>query len=396
MSPVKITGYRTLATHHDWGRVVGDVNGLSSGTRTAVEILVLETDTGVEGIAIGPHPAIDRLFPVVAGGDPRAVQHLYNRMLATTFKLGHDGSTFATMGALDYALWDLKAKLADQPLWRLLGGSDRFVPGYASGLDYGLTDEELVHLQQRFADRGFTSAKLKGGRRLPDDLRRLDLTRDVLLQNTATPGLMLDANESWHRSQAVRHVLRLEEFFDLTWIEEPVRRWDALGHASIRAHVRAGIASGENLTGLDQLRALIAADAIDIAQVGSSWGISHFLRAGHLAHAHDLPISPVGYTAMVAHAAGVLPNFLVAEVQDLGQPAGVSLDQEIQDGGIVLGDQPGLGIVVDPQRLEPLSHQVGWVVDSGPHTRPLRAGLRMVPEDDAPYGDAIVSGPVER
>ena len=93
MSPVKITGYRTLATHHDWGRVVGDVNGLSSGTGTAVESLVLETDAGVEGIAIGPHPAIDRLFPVVAGGDPRAVQHLYNRMLATTFKLGHDGST---------------------------------------------------------------------------------------------------------------------------------------------------------------------------------------------------------------------------------------------------------------------------------------------------------------
>ena len=70
MSPVKITGYRTLSTHHDWGRVVGDVNGLSAGTRTAVEILVLETDAGVEGIALGPHPAIDRIFPVVAGAIP--------------------------------------------------------------------------------------------------------------------------------------------------------------------------------------------------------------------------------------------------------------------------------------------------------------------------------------
>jgi L-alanine-DL-glutamate epimerase-like enolase superfamily enzyme len=379
-----ITGYRTLRTHHEWGRLVGDVNGVSSGTRTAVEILVLETDVGLEGFSLGPHPAIERLFPVVDGGDPRAVQHHYNRMLAATFKLGHDGSTFATMGALDCALWDLKAKLADQPLWRLLGGADRLVPGYASGLDYGLDDAELVALQQRFAERGFTSAKLKGGRQVPDDLRRLGLTREVLLQNTSTPGLMLDANEAWHRSQAVRHVHQLEESFDLAWIEEPVRRWDGPGHASIRAHVRAGIASGENLTSLDGLRALITADAIDIAQVGSSWGITHFLRAAHLAHGHDLPVSPVGYTALVAHAAGVLPNFLVAEVQDLSHPVGVSLDQEIQDGGIVLGDAPGLGITVDPLRFEPLSRHTGWAVDSGPHTRPLRAGLRMVPEDDVP------------
>lgn len=384
---MRITGYRSLTTHHEWGRVVGDVNGVSSGTRTRVDVLVLTTDGGVEGVGIGAHPGIDRLLPAIDGADPRAVAHLYDQMLAITFKLGHAGAMFGTIGTVDLALWDLKAKLAGEPLWRLLGAGDRFVPGYASGLDYGLPDDELLRLHGAFAERGFTSAKLKGGRHVLDDLRRLGLLRELFARNSAAPGLMLDANESWHRSQAVRHVARIEEEFDLTWVEEPVRRWDVRGHASVRQHVRAGIASGENLTGLEQLRALIDADAIDVAQVGSAWGITHLLRAGHLAHAHDLPVSPVGYTAVVAPAAGVLPNFLTAEVQDLGHPIGVRVDQQVDDGGIVLGDEPGLGFTLDEQALEPVPPEHGWAVAAGPHVRPPRAGLRMVPEEDADRGE---------
>jgi L-alanine-DL-glutamate epimerase-like enolase superfamily enzyme len=394
---MKITGYRSLTTHHEWGRVVGDVNGLSAGTRTRVDILVLTTDEGLEGISIGAHRDIERLMPALEGADPRAVVHLYDRMLAATFKLGHVGAVFGTLGTVDCALWDLKAKLAGEPLWRHLGAGDRFVPGYASALDFGLSDDDLVGVHERFAERGFTSAKLKGGRQVQDDLRRLGLLREVFTANTSAPGLMFDANESWHRSQAVRYLHQLEQSFDLTWVEEPVRRWDVRGHASIRQHIRAGVASGENLTGLEQLRSLIDGDAIDVAQVGSGWGITHLLRAAHVAHAYDLPVSPVGYTATVAAAAAALPNLLVAEVQDLAHPVGVAVDQQLDDGGIVLGDEPGSGFSVDESALQPAPPEQGWSVDSGPHTRPLRAGLRMVPEDDTrgaerPEADADPSG----
>ena len=83
------------------------------------------------------------------------------------------------------------------------------------------------------------------------------------------------------------------------------------------------------------------------------WGVTHFLRVAYAAHSRDLPISPVGLTAnpAVAHAAAAVPNHLSSEVQDLGSPFGVSVDQQFIDGGVVLGDRPGNGITIDEDAI---------------------------------------------
>ncbi|GAA3349360.1 mandelate racemase/muconate lactonizing enzyme family protein [Amorphoplanes nipponensis] len=378
---MKVTGYRSLLTKHDWGRLTGDANGVMPEPRTDVHVLILETDDGLEGVGVGPHGDIDRVFGAVEGEDPRAVTALYDRMLSWVFKTGHAGATFGAVGAIDMALWDLKAKAAGEPLWRTLGALDRFVPGYASGLDIALDDEALVRLYERYADRGFSSAKLKGGLDVTHDLRRLLAVRDVLHRNSTHPALMLDANEAWNRTQAVRFVSELERTVDLAWIEEPVRRWDAAGLASVRQHLRTAVATGENLTGLEQYRPLLDAGAVDIVQVGNVWGITHFLRVAAVAHSHDLPVSPVSYHANpVAHAAAAVPNHLSFEVQHLEQPIGLRIDQEIADGGIVLGEEPGLGIRVDEDQINAVRAANPVAGTTGPHVRPRRAGLRLVPE----------------
>jgi L-alanine-DL-glutamate epimerase-like enolase superfamily enzyme len=378
---MKVTGYRSLLTEYDWGRLTGDANGVMPGPRTDVHVLILETDEGLEGVGVGAHGDIDRIFGAVEGEDPRAVTALYDRMLNWVFKTGHAGATFGAIGAIDMALWDLKAKAAGDPLWRTLGGLDRFVPGYASGLDIALDDDALVDLYERYADRGFSSAKLKGGHDVTRDLRRLVAVRDVLARNSTHPALMFDANESWNRTQAVRFISELERTVDLAWIEEPVRRWDAAGLASVRQHVRTAVATGENLTGLEQYRPLLDADAIDIVQVGNVWGITHFLRVAAVAHSRDLPVSPVSYHANpVAHAATAVPNHLSFEMQHLDSPIGLKIDQEIMDGGIVLGDEPGIGIRVDEEHINAVRAVNPVAPATGPHVRPRRAGLRLVPE----------------
>ena len=123
---MKITGYRCLRTFHNWGRPVGDVNGYIDSGFTEFPIVLLETDEGITGVGTGSVHDIDRIFPAIEGEDPRAVSSLYDRMLAHVFKSGHSGATFGGIGALDMAIWDLKAKSAGQPLWRLLGASRSF------------------------------------------------------------------------------------------------------------------------------------------------------------------------------------------------------------------------------------------------------------------------------
>jgi L-alanine-DL-glutamate epimerase-like enolase superfamily enzyme len=376
---VRITGYRALTTRQIWGRPVGDANGAFPDGHVEVPLVLVDTDEGVTGVGIGPHIGLDTVFAAVAGEDPRSVTALYDRMLRHTFKAGHAGAVFGTIGAIDTALWDIKAKLAGEPLWRLLGGRDRRVVAYASGLDLGLGDDELVDVYRAYAERGVRTAKLKGGLRVEEDRRRLTLVRDVLADagGQTRPGLMLDANESWTRKQAVRHVHELEQSLDLIWVEEPVRRWDAEGLAAVGRGIRASVATGENLTGLEQFRPLLAAGAVDIVQTAAVWGITHFLRVATLAHAHDLPISPIGTTPVgLLHAATSVPNHIASELQDLVPPAGLRLDLSVEDGAFILGDSPGLGITVEETTIAALDRRDG-AGPTGPHVRPARAGQRL-------------------
>jgi L-alanine-DL-glutamate epimerase-like enolase superfamily enzyme len=377
---MKITGYRTLSSRHQWGRAVGDINGHIHDAVTEVPIVLIETDEGLTGVGVGSHADIDRLFPAIDGEDPRAVAALFDRMLAQVFKSGHAGATYGGLATIDAALWDLKAKAAGEPLWRLLGGRDRFVPAYASGLDIALDDEELATFYAEFAERGYVAGKLKGGFDLEADLRRLRIIEDVLHRNTERPGLMLDANESWQVKQAARYIGAIEEHLELLWVEEPLRRWDAAGHARLSNLVGAAVATGENLSGVYQFRPLFDAGAPDIVQAGAIWGVTHVLRLATVAASRDLPISPVGYNAnpAVANAMTAVPNHLTTEVQDVRFAAGVLVDHEFADGGIILGDQPGSGIAVDESAIETATRGEGWLQPAGPHVRPTRAGLRLL------------------
>jgi L-alanine-DL-glutamate epimerase-like enolase superfamily enzyme len=377
---MRITGYRTLTTVQDWGRPVGDANGVFPDGVLTVPLVLVDTDEGITGVGLGSHTELSSIFLALEGEDPRATSALYDRMLRQVFKAGHGGSAFGTIGALDTALWDIKAQAVGQPLWRLLGGRDRTVTAYASGLDIALSDEELAAAYKSYAEHGVRAAKLKGGLDVDRDLVRLSIVRDVLREANpgSRPGLMLDANESWNRKQAIRHVAELERTLDLIWVEEPVRRWDAEGMVSVGRGIRASIAAGENLTGLEQFRPLLAAGALDVVQTAAGGGVTHFLRVAALAHAYDLPVSPIGTTPMgLLHAATAVPNHIATELQDLEPPTGLSVDISIEDGRFILGDTPGLGMTVDEAAISQIESPSNVSLRMGPHIRPANAGARL-------------------
>src|SRR6201991_48057 len=145
---------------------------------------------------------------------------------------GRGGAAVLALSALDIALWDLKARRAALPLWRLLGGFDQHVPCYAGGIDLDLSVEALLKQTDDNLAKGFRAIKMKVGRPdLASDVARVQAMRKHL--GDGFP-LMADANMKWAVEEAIRSARALQPF-DLTWLEEPIIPNDVTGHAPTHA-----------------------------------------------------------------------------------------------------------------------------------------------------------------
>jgi L-alanine-DL-glutamate epimerase-like enolase superfamily enzyme len=278
-------------------------------------------------------------------------------MVDFVFKGNNRGIVNDAISAIDVALWDLKAKLNGEPLWKTLGASTRRVRAYASGIDLPLTDDELAAFYAGMAQKGIQAGKLKVGLDRDMDLRRLAIMHDALAASGKRPVLMIDSNEYWSPKQAIRHIRFFEEHYDLTWAEEPARRWDYRGLRQVSQGIRAAVATGENLDHVSEFVPLVAHEAVDVVQVGwGAGGITGALQVADLAHAFELPVSMMNCPAnFMAHVAAVLPNHSMMEVVGVGRDAAMQVDNRIEDGWIVLGDAPGLGIEFDTAALDDLT-----------------------------------------
>ena len=144
---MKITGVRTQLYEIELTRPIGDANSPTGCKRVASLAVFIDSDEGVTGLSLGSPGARGQIHGMVEnlllGRDPRGVRGLWKRMVDHVFKGGNRGSAGDALSAIDVALWDLKAKANDEPLWKTLGASTRCVKAYASGLDLPLSDEEL-------------------------------------------------------------------------------------------------------------------------------------------------------------------------------------------------------------------------------------------------------------
>lgn len=350
---MKVTGFRTVLYQFTMDRPLGDANGPTGSDYGAGSFLYIDTDDGITGIAPGGGPHVHRFANLIIGKDPRGVVGLWKLMLDACFKGGNEGQDKAAIASIDIALWDLKAKAAGEPLWRLLGAHEGRCKAYASGIDLCLTDDQIHAFYTRMASVGIDGGKLKVGLDMEADLRRLAIVRDALSSVTARPNLMLDSNEYWSPKHAIRAITEFERHFDIAWVEEPARRWDYRGLRQVSQAVRAAVATGENLNDASDFYPLILNQAVDVVQVGSgTTGITGAMHVAHMAAGFELPVSLMNCPAnFMAHLACALPNHLSMEVVDPGREPCFTFDNHIEDGFIHLGETPGLGIVIDEAKL---------------------------------------------
>ena len=248
----------------------------------------------------------EQLAQAVIGLDAFDVPRCWRAMRTAIRNLGQGGIAAMAVAAVDTALWDLKARLLDLPLARLLGRARDAVPIYGSGGFTSYSDAELRKQLGGWADAGIEQVKMKIGREPERDPERIRAARDAIGPDTA---LFVDANGAFSPRQALAMAQVLAEH-GVTWYEEPVPQQDVEGLRFVRERVPPGIdlTAGEYAFHADDLRMLLQAAAVDVLMADiTRCGLTGLLQAGALCDAYRVPLSAHCAPALHLHPCCALP-----------------------------------------------------------------------------------------
>ena len=329
---------------------------------TAIVFLFAEirTESGLEGVGYsyskraggpGQFAHAREIAPELIGEDPNDIQRIWTKLVWAGASVGRSGMSTQAIAAFDIALWDLKAKRAGLPLAKLLGAHRDSVACYnTSGGFLSSSIEEVVENSRASVERGIGGIKIKVGQ--PDtriDLRRVATIREQLGEDFP---LMVDANQQWDRSTAIRMGRKLEEF-ELTWIEEPLDAYDAEGHADLARELATPIATGEMLTSVAEHAELIGHRSVDFIQPDAPrvGGITPFLKIMSLGEHARVRMAPHFAMEIHLHLAAAYEHDPWVEHFEWLEPL-FNERLEIRDGRMIVPARPGLGFSLSDQARE--------------------------------------------
>jgi L-alanine-DL-glutamate epimerase-like enolase superfamily enzyme len=305
------------------------------------------------------HLIRELLVEVVEGHDALAVTDCWKAMLDAVRNVGRPGIASMGISAVDAALWDLKAKLLNLPLVRLLGMVRDRVMIYGSGGFTSYTTDRLQHQLAEWAEAGIPAVKMKIGRRATEDTDRVRAARAAIGPDM---GLFVDANGAYDRKQALKLA---DAFMDLhvSWFEEPVSSDDLEGLCLLRDRAPAGmdITAGEYGYDAFYFRHMLAAGAVDVLQADATRcaGMTGFMKVAALCEAQPVPLSAHCAPSLHVHLGCALtPVRHIEYFYDHVRIEQLLFDGVLEPAGGALApdlSRPGLGLELkhrDAQRYE--------------------------------------------
>jgi L-alanine-DL-glutamate epimerase-like enolase superfamily enzyme len=334
-----------------------------------IQIVEVHTDAGVTGTGfVSAGSAISdivatlirrTLKAAVAGEHPLLTDELWRRMHEAVPRRGGDGMVRFGIAAVDFALWDIKARLLNVPVSTLFGARRPRVATYANCAHH-LPPDKLAEKAAAYVKRGHRALKIRGSATyvsLREATERVKYVREAI-----GPGvkLMVDVNGTWDVDTAIQQLKRWEPY-DVYWLEEPVPPDDIPGYVRVRQRAgRTYIVGGEQHVGVAEFRQLIEQGAVDIVQPNAAitGGITDWLRIHALATLASVPVSPWNLQMIHVHLAAGLSNVKWIEYFMADNPLlefqsrlfkGPVLREEASEEGIFLvpPDGPGLGLELD-------------------------------------------------
>jgi L-talarate/galactarate dehydratase len=334
-----------------------------AGRTRPIVILRLRTDSGIEGIGLtfyggamtgSLRVAVEELAAMTIGEDPLRIEKIVAKLNAGTGDSCGPGGIFTlALSAIDTALWDIKGKALNQPLWKLLGGHRDRVATYASGsLRRGLTDAQAHRAAQILVQKGFTEMKtqmaLPGNPTPAEEIRRVRTVREAIGPDIK---LMCDINQRWRPEQAIDIGSRIADV-GLFWLEDVTTADDYAGLARVTAALKTPIAGGEYVWGIVPFRHMIEARSIDIVMIDicRAGGVTPWMKIAGMAEAFNLPVVSHVMPEMLVHLVAACPNGLTVEYM----PWMLCLYEEtpaLENGMLVLPEKPGLGLKFDEKAV---------------------------------------------
>ncbi len=295
-------------------------------------------------------PMLEDLGEALKGQEVAPVP-LYQAARKTLHFVGYEGLSMIAVSGLDMAAWDARARAADLPLCRLLGGSPGPVPAYNSNGLWLKPPQEVAEESLALREEGgFAGLKLRLGRpRLADDLATVTAVREALGEDCE---LMVDFNQGLDLAEAFMRCHALDDM-GLAWIEEPLVYDDYAGHARLTADLATPIMLGENFYGPRELAKALEAGACDLVmpdfmRIG---GVTGWQRAAAIAGAAGIPISTHLYPEVAAHVMRVSETAHWLEWQDWVDPL-LEEPYEVRDGQLIVPERPGLGLAWNEKAVQ--------------------------------------------
>ena len=364
---------------------ITSVKPLQSDKNVFVKIT---TDEGIFGIgdgtlhtrAKGVGAVLTDLEPVLVGKDPMQTERLWQEIYRGTFWRGGP-ILMAALSAVDIALWDIKGKAFNTPVYNLLGGPSREKIRMYTHCN-GKTPEELCRNAEALLKEGYTCLRICPYDNLKDgffepgiQVRKvaayMKALRDCVGEDVE---IILECHTRLTPSWAIKLCESVAPYHPL-FVEDALRADSPESYRVLRAHTNLALGTGEKFGAPWDYKTVFEEDLIDYCRtdICNGGGITSFMKIAHYAESHYIEMVPHGLPSPIGQMAALhcdlaVTNFALQE-RGLHRPdiPFIQADMTFKDGFIYLGSEPGIGIHLDEKALDPIRHyeHPHWVREDG-------------------------------
>lgn len=360
---MKITGYKVYEVEPRWIFIKIDTDEGISGWGEMI------SGTKTRAIVAGAQEMANRII----GRNPLEIERLWQELYKTFFRGGPINTTIVS--GIEMALWDIKGKYHNVPVYELLGGAARDKIKVYSWIGGDRPDDVAAEAVDRF-DRGFTAVKMNATeelhyidsyKKIDDAVERVKSIRDRLGYEIE---IGIDFHGRVHKAMAKVLAKELEQFKPM-FLEEVVLPENEEAFKEIARHVATPLATGERLNTRWQFKNIFKEGIIDIIQpdIALAGGILETKKIASMAETFDVAVAPHAPYGPIALAATLqvdacTPNVFIQE-QSLGIHYNKGFDLldfvnnkdifEYKDGYVDLPSKPGLGLDLNESLIEEIS-----------------------------------------